>query len=335
VRIHAAGKRRAPIDPRSFEGALEALLDELRVRWYSKQLLKQVRIVLLRFFAFLRAKRVRDLRAVSEAHVVDYARIVAGTKTRKGTCYTAATQRSYMMTVQRLFRFLVRQAMILQDPTLNLVLPSWKKLPRAVLNQAHARRLVACPDPITARGKRDRALLELLYGTAIRVGECERLNLKDLDLAKGLLMIRSGKGRKDRVVPVVGRAAAALDVYLRESRPELVKDPREGTLFITSWGTRLNTKRIQDLVRSNAKAAGIDIRVTPHTLRHGCATHLLQGGADVRHVQKLLGHSNVQTTAIYTHVDTRDLARVMERAHPRERAYNRPRKRASWRTGGL
>jgi integrase/recombinase XerD len=326
VRIRAAGKRRAPIDPRSFESALEALLDELRVRWYSKQLHKQVRIVLLRFFAFLRAKRVRDLRAVSEAHVIEYARIVAGTKTVKGTLYTAATQRSYMMTVQRLFRYLERQGVILQDPTLNLVLPTWKKLPRAVLNQAHARRLIANPDTLTPRGKRDRTLLELLYGTAIRVGECERLDLKDLDLARAQLMIRSGKGRKDRVVPVVGRAAAALDVYLRESRPELIKDPREGALFITSWGTRVNTKRIQDLVRTNAKAAGIDIRVTPHTLRHGCATHLLQGGADVRHVQKLLGHSSVQTTAIYTHVDTKDLARVMEKAHPRERAWKRRQK---------
>jgi integrase/recombinase XerD len=323
VRIRAAGRRRAPIDPRSFETALEALLDELRVRWYSKQLHKQVRNVLLRFFAFLRAKRVRDLRAVSETHVIEYARVVAGTKTAKGTPYTAATRRSYLMSVQRLFRFLERQGVILQDPTLNLVLPSWKKLPRAVLNQVHARRLVASPDPATPRGKRDRALLELLYGTAIRVGECERLDLKDLDLLRGQLMIRTGKGRKDRVVPVVGRAAAALDDYLKEGRPELVKDPHQGALFITSWGTRLNTKRIQDLVRTNAKATGIDIRVTPHTLRHGCATHLLQGGADVRHVQKLLGHSSLQTTAIYTHVDTKDLARVMEKAHPRERSWAR------------
>lgn len=300
---------------------MEALLDELRVRWYSKALHKQTRAVLLRFFFYLRETRIRDLRAVGEAHVVAYARQLAETKNRKGERYTASTQRSYLMSVQRLFRFLERQGVILQDPTLDLVLPSWKRLPRAVLNQAHARRLVASPDPSTPRGKRDRALLELLYGTGVRVGECERLELRDLDLARGQLMIRSGKGRKDRIVPVVGRAAAALDAYLRDGRPELVKDPREGALFITTWGTRLNVKRIQDLVRSTAKAAGIDLRVTPHTLRHGCATHLLQGGADVRHVQKLLGHSSVQTTAIYTHVDTKDLTRVMEKTHPRERAW--------------
>jgi len=323
VRTRAAARR---IDPRRFDEALQALLDELRVRWYSKALHRQARYMLLRFFSHLRARRVRDLRAVNEEHVAEYARRLAETKTKKGTRLTASTQRSYLMAVQRLFRFLARRGVILQDPTLDLVLPSWKKLPRAVLNQAHARRLVANPDAATPRGKRDRALLELLYGTAIRVGECERLDLRDLDFARGQLSIRSGKGRKDRVVPVVGRAAAALDVYLRESRPELVKDPRQAALFITSWGTRLNIKRIQDLVRTNAKAAGIDIRVTPHTLRHGCATHLLQGGADVRHVQKLLGHSSVQTTAIYTHVDTKDLQRVVEKSHPREWAWKRRQK---------
>jgi hypothetical protein len=172
-------------------------------------------------------------------------------------------------------------------------------------------------------GKRDRALLDLLYGTAIRVGECERLDMKDHDLLRGQLMIRGGKGRKDRIVPVVGRAAAALDIYLREGRPEIVRDPREGALFITNRGSRFGVKRVQDLVRTNPKAAGLDIRVTAHTLRHGCATHLLQGGADVRHVQKLLGHSSVQTTAIYTHVDTKDLSRVVTKAHPRERAWRR------------
>jgi len=321
VRTRAAGRRRRQeVDPRSFESALQALLDELTVRWYSKALHKQARTVIERFFFHLRERRIRDLRAVTEAHVVEYARLLSQR-------YSVATQRTYLTMIQRLFRFLERHGVLLQDPTLNLLLPSWKRLPRAVLNQAHARRLVASPDAHTVRGKRDRAILELLYGTAIRVGECERLDVKDLDLAKGLLFIRSGKGRKDRVVPVVGRAALAIDIYLRNSRPELVRDPRQGALFITSRGTRLVIARIQDLVRANAKLAGLDIRVTPHTLRHGCATHLLQGGADVRHVQKLLGHTSVQTTAIYTHVAPVDLARAVDKAHPRERTWRRRRAR--------
>jgi len=125
---------------------------------------------------------------------------------------------------------------------------------------------VSSPDPFTVRGKRDRAVLELLYGTAIRVGECERLDLRDVDLLRGQLFVRLGKGRKDRVVPLVGQAAAVLDVYLKDARPELVHDPREQALFLTRRGTRLPVKRVQDLVRSHAKAAGITVRVTPYTL---------------------------------------------------------------------
>jgi integrase/recombinase XerD len=321
-----AGKRRSrPIDPRSFEEALQALLDELRVRWYSKPLQKQARNVLLRFFSHLRENGVRDLRAVREEHVVTWARLLAESKSPLGNTYSLATQRSYLALLQRLFRFLFREGVILQDPTLNFVLPSWKKLPRALLNQTQSRRLVSSPDPFTVRGKRDRAVLELLYGTAIRVGECERLDLRDVDLLRGQLFVRLGKGRKDRILPVVGRAAAALDVYLRDSRPELVHDPRERALFLTNRGTRLPVKRIQDLVRSHARAAGITVRVTPYTLRHGCATHLLQNGADVRHVQKLLGHASLKTTAISTHVAPEDLRRAVEKAHPRERSWRRRR----------
>jgi integrase/recombinase XerD len=326
VRTRAAGRARA-IDPRSFESILEALLAELRLRWYSKPLQKQARNVLRRFLSHLRERRIRDIRAVSEADLFAYARLLARTKTAKGTTYSLSTQRSYLMLVQRLFRFLEDHGVILKNPALDLPLPHWKKLPRALLNQAQSRQLVSAPDAFTVRGKRDRAILELLYGTAIRVGECERLDVRDLDLARGQLFIRDGKGRKDRVVPVMGRAAATLEVYLREARPELLRDPREPALFVTSWGRRLSVKRVQDLVRSHAKAAGLDLRVTPHTLRHGCATHLLQNGADVRHVQKLLGHASVQTTAIYTRVSTVDLAKVVGKAHPRERTWSNRRRK--------
>jgi len=320
----AGRKRAARIHPRSFDSALHALTDELRVRWYSKALQKQAHNVLARFLDHLREKGIRDLRAVREEHVISYARSLQEPRAARGA-YSVATQRSYLALVQRLFRFLFREGVILQDPTLDLALPSWKKLPRALLNQAQSRRLVSSPDPFTVRGQRDRAVLELLYGTAIRVGECERLDLRDVDLLRGQLFVRLGKGRKDRVVPLVGRAAAALDVYLEDSRPELVHDPREQALFLTTRGTRLGVKRIQGLVRSNARAAGITVRVTPYTLRHGCATHLLQNGADVRHVQKLLGHAQLKTTAIYTHVAPEDLRRAVEKAHPRERSWRRRR----------
>lgn len=320
MRTRAAGN----LDPRSFEGVLAAFVLELRARWYSKAMVKQAHTTLGRFFAYLRRKRIRDLRAVDEAEVFAYARELAEVKSAAtGERYSPSTRRTHLYLVQRLFRFLLRAGVVLQDPTLNLAMPTSKQHPRAVLNKANARRLIGTPDPATLRGKRDRAVLELLYGTAIRVGECERLDVEDADLGKALLMVRSGKGRKDRVVPLVGRAAVAVDLYLREARPLLLRNPRERALFLNRSGRRMNVKRIQDLVRLNARAAGLEIRVTPHTLRHGCATHLLQGGADVRHVQQLLGHASVTTTAIYTHVVPGELARVVTRAHPRERLWTR------------
>ncbi len=327
------------IDPRAFEAVLDAFAAELEARWYSKSMLAQARTVLSRFFAHLREKRIRDVRRVNEAVITAYARALTQAKSLvTGRRYSPATQRTHLYLMQRLFRFLERHSVVLQDPTLNLVLPSWTKLPRAALNQRQSRRLMSTPDPSTPRGKRDRAVLELLYGAAIRVGECERLDLKDVDLTRGLVLIRTGKGRKDRVVPLVGRAAVALDLYLRESRPTMLKDPTERAFFISRRGTRFRVQSIQALVRNNAKAAGLDIRVTPHTLRHGCATHLIQGGADVRHVQKLLGHASVQTTAIYAHVVPRDLARAVRKAHPREKTLkNRERaetKRRSEKGGG-
>jgi integrase/recombinase XerD len=322
VRTRAAG-RRARIDPRSFESALNALGEDLKTHYYSASLQSHVAEALVRCFGFWRARGIRDLRSVKQEHVVDYARELSRATSARGKPYSISTQRWHLQSLKRFFAFLAEKGVLLQDPALDLELPHWRKLPRALLNQEQARRLVAHPSPFTLRGKRNRAILELLYGTGIRVSECERLDVRDLDLAQGVLFIRNGKGKKDRVVPVVGRAADALDRYLREARPELLRDPREPALFLTRRGTRVTVKNIQYLVRMNARSADIPVPVTPHGLRHGCATHLLQRGADVRHVQKLLGHASLDTTAIYTHVAPQDLAQAIEKAHPREKAWRR------------
>jgi integrase/recombinase XerD len=172
-----------------------------------------------------------------------------------------------------------------------------------------------------AVGPRDRAILEVLYGAGIRVGECVRLDLQDVALRDGRLLVRNGKGKKDRVVPLVGQAFAALDRYLREVRHALVRDPREQAVFLSAIGTRLSAVMLQRQVRQYAKPLGL--RVTPHVLRHSCATHLLRHGADVREIQQLLGHRALETTALYTRVDVSDLAAVLARAHPRERRRRR------------
>lgn len=309
---------------RSFDGALETLLEELRVKRYSPSVAKQAKRVLPRFFRFLKARKVRDLRGVSEPDIVAYARQLQRERTPSGAPLAAETQRAYLLHLRRLFAFLERRGAILQNPALDLVMPRVDKLPRAVLTEGQVRELVAAPSAATPTGTRNRAILELLYGTGIRVAECARLETRDVDLAKGTLFVRQGKGRKDRIIPVLGRAAAAVDVYLREARPALVRHLTEPAVFLSRVsGGPLSPGAIELLVRESARAAGIPVRISPHTLRHTFATHLIQGGADVRHVQHLLGHASLSSTAIYTRVAMTDLRGVIRKSHPRERARGR------------
>ena len=334
MRIHEDADVRRKPDLCRFEGVLRTYIAHLRMRGYSPSVQKQARLFLPRFFFHLKEAHVHDLRAVQEEHVFAYARELATTRTLKGTPYSFASQTSYLMQIKRLFKYLEEAGLILSNPTRDLVLPTWSKLPRVVPSEAQVRRLLSVANSDTVLGKRDRAVLELLYGSGVRVGECERLDVQDLDLGQGTLFVRNGKGRKDRVVPVAGRAALAVEIYLEQARPDLLKDPREQAVFLNTRGQRLSRKSIQAFVRQQVQAAGIPVQITPHGLRHGCATHMLQRGADVRHVQKLLGHSQLQTTALYTKVVPADLAKTVARAHPRERTYNRRRSKASCRKGG-
>lgn len=310
---------RPRLHPRNLEALLEAYFTRLRSLRYSRATLRCLRSGLPRFLHHLKRQRVRDVRTVSERHVVSYARHLATIKTHGGGVLTVNARRSALSMVRGFCAFLLRAGVILRDPTAQVPLPSPHRLPRPVLSEAQARRLMAAPHPAARTGKRDRALLELLYGSGLRARECLRVDLGDLDLARMTLFVRDGKGRKDRVVPLSGRAALALDVYLRDLRPELVKNAREQALFLSKYGRRLSQTRQQEIVVAHARAAGIPTRTAAHALRHACATHLLEGGADVRHVQAILGHRSLETTALYTQVQVKALARVVGRAHPRER----------------
>jgi integrase/recombinase XerD len=312
VRTHAAG---SPLDP---EVALQAYLKELRGAHLSISLQRRAQLVLPRLFSHLRAERVRDLRQVTRAHLAGYARSLRAYTTKRGQPLTHGSRVAFLCAIKRFFAHLARRSVLFADPARELPLPREQRLPRSVLSEAEARRLMAEPSPWSITGKRDRALLEVLYGTGIRIGECRRLELTDYDPARMTLLIRDGKGRKDRVVPVPVRAALALDLYLSEARGELVKRHRETAIFLSKYGRPVSKSLLEVIVQRYAQAAGIQAAVSPHTLRHTCATHLLQGGADVRHVQELLGHKRINTTALYTRVALSDLREVIRCAHPRE-----------------
>lgn len=218
------------------------------------------------------------------------------------------------------FSWLVRRRVLLFNPAENLVLGDrTEPLPKTVLTEKEVQALLVTPG-LDAAGLRDRAILETLYSTGLRRAELCGLDLYDLDAAGELVRVRRGKGGKDRYVPIGAHALAALRRYLHQARPELVATPKEPALFVaTTSGHRLGRQVLNYIVRKHGEAAGLAKRVTPHVLRHTCATHLLQGGAGLRHVQAILGHASIATTQIYTRVAVEDLAAVHRRHHPRRR----------------
>jgi integrase/recombinase XerD len=213
------------------------------------------------------------------------------------------------------FRFLVLSGFLKKDPTSQLTTPStWLSLPK-FLTVGETEALLQAPDEKKAQGVRDRAMLEVLYGSGLRVSELATLKLAEINLEDGFLICR-GKGGKERIVPVGGSARAAVRRYLGEVRPLVDPGGRE-ELFLSRRGRGFTRQGVWKLLRQYAGKAGLSAKISPHVLRHSFATHLLERGADLRSVQLMLGHSQITTTQIYTHVSREQLRRVYDKFHPR------------------
>lgn len=304
------------------EALLELYLKHLDARRFSPSTRALSRLVLLRFFSHLRDRQIRDVRAVRLEHVTAFARVLLQQRSKAGGPLSDHTRATFLSRVRAFFGFLEARGVLLTSPARGLLVRGVKRLPRCTLNPRMAEKLMSEPNPWSTVGKRDRAILEVLYGTGLRVNECARLDLLDVDLSQGTLLVRDGKGRKDRVIPVPGHAARSLEVYLSDSRPELAWG-NETALFVSKYGRRVSVSSLRTRVCQYARDAQLKARVSPHALRHAYATHLLQGGADVRHVQELLGHKRIETTARYTRVEISDLKAMLARSHPRERSRQR------------
>lgn len=301
----------------SLDGLLGLYLDSLRAQRRSTSQRSAATQGLTRFFAHLEKERIRDVRRVREADVVSFVRgLSRGVSERTGRRLALGTRALYVSTVKSFFSFLEKKRLVLLSPARNLPLPVRSRLPRAI-GEADVARLLQAPSASTPFGQRNRAVLELLYGSGLRLMECVRLDLVDLDLKEGTLLVRNGKGKKDRYVPVTGRARAALQTYLQEARPLLAERWDDGSLFLSRLGRRLGDMSVRLIVKRYGAKVGL--KISTHVLRHSYATHLLKGGADVRHVQKLLGHKDIATTTLYTKVDTSGLRNMVRRCHPRER----------------
>jgi integrase/recombinase XerD len=222
----------------------------------------------------------------------------------------------HLTTLRNFYTFLLREGRIQADPTEHLRSPKqWQNIPN-FLNLDQIEKIIRMPDAKKPTGLRDRAMLELMYATGLRVSELCKVGLSDLDLQYGVLRA-TGKGNKTRIVPVGKAAITAVEEYLRSARAALLKGRGSRYLFVTARGGCLSRKAFWAMLGTNARKAGCFHHVTPHVIRHSFATHLLEGGADLRSVQMMLGHADISTTQIYTHVMRSKLRQTLDQHHPR------------------
>ena len=291
-------------------------------RGLSRNTLAAYRTDLLQFGRFL-GEKGKDATTAEASDLSDFlADLALGDGNGRSPCSTATVNRKAAC-LRSFYRHLRREETIEDDPASHLETPRrGKKLPE-VLSYAEVQRLLAQPRGDDQVAVRDRALLELMYASGLRASETISLGLDDVDLEQGIVRAR-GKGSKERLVPIGGKAVAAVRVYLRSARPKLVRSNDERKLFLNFRGGPLTRQGLYKIVLRHAESAGLGDRMSPHTLRHSFATHLLAGGCDLRSVQEMLGHADLSTTQLYTHLSGEELKEAYFKAHPRAHLQGAP-----------
>jgi len=264
---------------------------------------------LLDFFQFLGGKGVGSLKEVDRYVVRDYLSHLMG----RGLVKASIARK--LSAIRSFYRYLLREEMVSISPVATTSSPKLDRRLPTFLTIEEVEKLLEAPDLSTPQGQRDRALLELLYASGLRVSELVSLNLKQVDLGSGEIRVW-GKGAKERITLMGKPAARALSDYLSQGRPKLLGERKSHTLFVNRYGERLTERMVQKILEDYASQAGMGKRVHPHMLRHTFATHLLDGGADLRVVQELLGHANLSSTQIYTHVTKSRARKIYLSAHP-------------------
>ncbi|OWR29219.1 site-specific tyrosine recombinase XerD [Saccharibacillus sp. O23] len=275
----------------------------------SASTLESYRRDLAQFLEFADGRGLTAVDEIRKSHIAAYLNEMK----RSGKASSTVVRAS--VSIRSFCHYLIRQSIIVQDPSMDLETPKPEKKLPVVLSVSEVERLLGAPDPSNAQGARDKAMLEALYATGIRVSELIALNLGDIDLQ--LKFLRCGAAGKERIVPIGRMTAEAVAAYLGPMRDQLLKHGQEDALFLNQLGTRLTRQGFWKIIKKYASAAGIETDITPHTLRHSFAAHLLENGADLRSVQEMLGHSDISTTQVYTHVMKRNMKEVYELHHPR------------------
>jgi integrase/recombinase XerD len=306
-----------PLDPEGMEAAIADFLESLSVRNYSPVTVESRRHHLLRFTAWCAERSLLRPSEITRPILERYQRWLFHYRRHDGRPLSFRSQAQTLTAVRGLFRFLARQGRILMNPAADLDMPKEeKRLPRVVLTAQEADQILNQPNVNDLLGLRDRAILETLYSTGIRRSELVSLLVRDLDLNRETLFVRLGKGKKDRIVPIGERALAWVCKYLYEVRPRIVVEPDCGRLFLSREGGPLANASLTDLVRDYVIASGVGKTGACHLFRHTMATLMLEGGADTRFIQEMLGHANLQTTQIYTRVSIQKLKAIHDATHP-------------------
>jgi integrase/recombinase XerD len=319
-----------PADPAGWPVLVGEFCAWLAAHGYSPATISSRRRHLAGLVAWLDGRGVTRPIEVTPAMLERYQRHLFAHRKTDGNPLSFRSQAGQLMSVQAFFRWAVRQRVVVFNPAGDLQLPRVeRRLPRPALTAAEAEQVLAVPDLEDPLGVRDRAMLEVLYSCGIRRGELAALAIFDIDTERQTLWVRQGKGRKDRMIPIGERALIWVGRYLDEVRPDLVAVPDDGILFLTAEAGGFSPGRLTEIVAGYVKASGVPKTGACHLFRHTMATLMLEGGADVRYIQAMLGHASLDTTQIYTQVSIRALQAVHAATHPaatntRHRSINHP-----------
>lgn len=265
---------------------------------------------LKKFLLFIESRGITSAREIRYSDILDFL-----THSREEGL-TATTIVRSMVSVKQFFKYLLSEKVLSEDPTAHIKTPKMKKAIPGVISLDDVESILGAPDESTPEGLRDAAMLEILYATGIRVSELIGLKLNDVNFELGFVVVY-GKGSKERIVPIGDKAKDKLLLYLRDSRPALLKGRESKALFVTRRGAGMTRQGFWKIIKAQALRAGVTKKISPHTLRHSFATHLLERGADLRTIQIMLGHSDISTTQIYTHVESERLKEIHKKYHPR------------------
>jgi len=325
MRTRRKGGKAAPVAGDGFDRSnaftlasqADAWLQRMAERNYSKTSLDAAQWALKMFLSWAQERSLSNPSEITKPILESYQSWLYRYEKADGQPLSVRTQRARLGTLQRFFSHLCKSGYLLANPAADLELPrkAHPALPK-VLNKDELRRLMGQPDVTDPLGLRDRTILELLYATGMRRSELVGLDLEDIDLTTASVHIRKGKGGKGRLLPLGRGAMHWLEAYLEKGRPALSMSVAERAFFLSGYGERFNPNYLGNWVRKTLKAAGIEKKGACHLLRHSCATHMMENGADLRCIQQLLGHARLDTTEIYTEVSIHYLREVYEKTHP-------------------